>query len=111
MSQQIQLEGFSDEGQVVKVNDKGGKASDVPYALTSVDPKALLSLGAAMHKGNNRHGRDNWRLVAVDEHLNHALVHIYAWLAGDRQEDHLGHAFTRMMMAKAVEASEEDSQQ
>jgi hypothetical protein len=97
------LDGFDDETQVVETNDKGGKASKLPYAMTSIDPRALLSLAAAMAKGNDRHGRDNWRLVNTDEHLNHALSHIYAWLAGDRQEDHLGHAFTRMMMAKAVE--------
>jgi hypothetical protein len=30
-------------------------------------------------------------------------MHILAYLAGDKQDDHLGHAFCRMMFALGVE--------
>jgi len=56
-----------------------------------------------MYKGAQRYEKDNWRGIDLDDHLNHALVHIYAHLAGDAQDDHLAHAFCRMMMAVAVE--------
>jgi len=35
----------------------------------------------------------NWeRGMPVSEMLNHAIAHIYAYLSGDRSEDHLAHA-------------------
>lgn len=37
--------------------------------------------------------------IPIGHVLNHALAHIYNHLAGDRSEDHLGHAVANLMMA------------
>jgi hypothetical protein len=52
-----------------------------------------------LHLGAVKYGENNWRGIPVSDHLNHALIHIYAYLSGDTQDNHLGHAACRMMMA------------
>jgi hypothetical protein len=41
----------------------------------------------------------HWRQQAVAEHVAHAQQHLVAYAAGDRDEDHLAHAATRVLMA------------
>ncbi len=41
---------------------------------------------------------DNWRGVPAEEHLNHALRHIALHQAGNGDEDHVGHAVSRILM-------------
>jgi tagatose-1,6-bisphosphate aldolase non-catalytic subunit AgaZ/GatZ len=67
-----------------------------------VDPQALFNLARVLAYGAKKYGENNWRSLTVQEHLNHALQHIYAYLAGDFQDDHLGHAQCRVHMALAV---------
>lgn len=66
----------------------------------------VLQYGAT--KANNGKGYpvNNWRLISREEHLNHALIHIVAMIAGDTQDNHRGHALCRLMMAKATKESE-----
>lgn len=45
-----------------------------------------------------RHER-NYKKIPVDSHLNHALQHIYAYLAGDESDPHIAHAIVRLMFA------------
>jgi hypothetical protein len=47
-----------------------------------------------------------WRHQSVAEHVRHAAAHLAAWEAGDRDEDHLGHAACRMLMALQLAAEE-----
>lgn len=83
-------------------NTAGGKQSDLHYRFDLMDPDAMFALAGIMDHGERKYGEGNWRKIGVESHLNHALVHIYAWLAGNTEDDHLGHAFCRLMMAKAV---------
>lgn len=87
----------------VDVNEHGGKQSKVNYAFTQLDPLAMFQLAGILQNGADKYGRDNWKKITTDEHLNHALQHIFAYLAGDEQDDHLGHAFCRMMFAIVVD--------
>lgn len=50
-----------------------------------------------------RDGKSGWAAVDVRQHVLHAQAHIIDHIAGDTSEDHLAHAFTRLMMALAVE--------
>lgn len=85
------------------VNEKGGMGSKVDCDLTLIDPIALMRTAQVMGVGARRYARDNWRLISVEDHLNHMLIHTYAYLAGDTQDDHLGHMMARGMMAVAVQ--------
>lgn len=84
-------------------NSQGGSQSDTRYAFTELDPHAMFVLTEILHTGRAKYGPSNWRKISVEDHINHALVHINAYMAGDNQDDHLGHAFCRMMFAVALD--------
>jgi hypothetical protein len=52
-----------------------------------------------MYHGAAKYGVDNWRVISTDDHVNHMLMHTFAWGAGDTQDDHPGHAVCRALMA------------
>ncbi len=89
-------------------NESGGKTDAVRFRLDLVDPEAMLRLGHVLATGAERHGEENWRKLSSREHLNKALGHIYAHIGGDTGDDHLGHAFCRLMMACATETEKPD---
>ena len=90
--------GVGPDAEVV-TNEKGAHQSRVEYRLDLVPPLALLSVGQVLKEGAEKYGVDNWRGIAPDEHINHALVHLYAFLAGDTQDDHVTHAACRILFA------------
>ena len=63
-----------------------------------------------MEKGE-RDGKRGWDKRSVDEHMTRATAHISLWAYGCTDEDHLAHAFTRLMMAIAIQRGyvEEDT--
>jgi len=70
------------------------------------DVQALTRIAKVLQIGASRYAANNWRLIPQEEHINHALIHIIAHIAGDRQDEHLDHALCRLMMAYATERSE-----
>ena len=84
-------------------NEKGGKQSHIPVRFDLVDGKAMFKMCAVLHQGAEKYGANNWRLVDVDDHLNHLIMHAYAYLSGDRSDEHLSHIMCRAMFAQAVE--------
>ena len=91
----------------IEFNDKGGGQSSVPVRFDLVDGKAMFKMCAVLHEGAEKYGANNWRLIDVDDHLNHLIMHAYAYLAGDRSDEHLSHIMCRAMFAQAVELQEE----
>jgi hypothetical protein len=82
------------------VNEHGGKQSDSPYSLVSSFPhRAVLDVAKVVRYGLVKYEPDNWRLISRNDHLNHVLVHLFAYLAGDRQDSHLEHAACRILFA------------
>jgi hypothetical protein len=81
------------------VNEKGGKQSSSPFRCDLLPPLASLHLGKILKYGADKYGDKNWQLISVEDNLNHALVHILSYLAGDKQDDHVGHAACRLMFA------------
>lgn len=67
--------------------------------------KQLTRIAKVLQYGASRYKANNWRLIPQEEHINHALIHIIAHLAGDTQDEHLDHALCRLMMAYATEKS------
>jgi hypothetical protein len=86
----------------VTVNEHGGRQSQLPYRFDLIDPKAIFALAEVLDYGARKHGEENWRRITVREHLNHLLAHVYAYLGGDTQDDHLAHALCRAHMAMAI---------
>lgn len=65
----------------------------------------LIRIGKVLQEGAEKYEPNNWRLIPQEEHVNHALIHLFAAKAGDIQDDHLDHAMCRLMMAYATEPS------
>lgn len=87
----------------LKENERGGKQSDTPYAFHLLPPKAMFAFARDMEVGSHRYAKDNWKKIDIDEHLNHAMQHIFAYLAQDKQDNHLGHALCRLAFAVEME--------
>jgi len=84
-----------------------GKQSRIDVAFDLICPDALFALARVLQEGREK-GRttEGWKSLPVEDHLNHALMHIFGFMQGDRQEDHLQHAFCRLMMAWSVANAE-----
>jgi len=66
-------------------------ADSTRYDLIS--PISLRRLAETCAEGAAKYGDFNWeRGMPVADLLNHAIRHLYLYLAGDRGEDHLAHA-------------------
>jgi len=89
-------------GDRIITNKKGGRQSYIGVAYDCLDPVAMEKLAEVLYQGFIKYGADNWRLIPCVSHLNHALAHIMKFLMGDKSEDHLEHAFCRLMMAVAM---------
>ena len=88
----------------IVTNEAGGQQSATGFRLDLVDPRAMLRLGAVLQEGVDKgYERNNWMQIGAMDHVNHALGHLMMWLDGDRQEDHLGHSFCRLMFATRME--------
>lgn len=91
------------------VNEGGGKQSATLYRFDLVDPRAIFAMTEVLKQGFDKYGSDeNWRCIPVRDHINHALIHFYAFLAGDTSDDHLSHAMCRAMFALAVDIEEKE---
>ncbi len=91
----------------VVTNEKGGGQSKVHYRLDLIDPKALFATAKVLKEGADKYGAENWRLIDIDDHLNHLLIHAYAYLAGDTSDEHLSHIVCRALFALGVDLQTE----
>lgn len=83
----------------IVVNSKGGKQSYTPYRYDLIPPETLADVATVLSEGASKYGEWNWLKIDTEDHLNHAIAHIYAHLSGDVTEDHLNHAICRLMFA------------
>ena len=85
------------------VNEHGGRQSDTPYAFHMIPASAIFGAAKVCGYGAKKYGETfedrNYTKIPTEEHINHAIQHLYAYLAGDKQDDHLGHAVVRCMFA------------
>jgi len=107
------LEGFVpmdglQPGAPTETNASGGSQSKTAFRFDDMDGKAMLELAKIFKHGHDKYGKDNWRKIPVEDHINHALMHIYAYMSGDTQDDHIGHAHARMHFAHALVLEERD---
>ena len=86
-----------------------GNPQSLDFAMISLEEnniQQLTRIAKVLQYGAERYEANNWRLIPQEEHINHALIHIMAELAGDTQDDHIDHALCRLMMAYATTQSE-----
>lgn len=58
-----------------------------------ISPIGLRRLAETCHEGAVKYSDYNWEKgMPVADLVNHAIAHLYAYLSGDRTEDHLAHA-------------------
>lgn len=83
-------------------NEQGGSQSHIPVRFDLIDSRALFEMAKVLHTGAEKYGEDNWRLISVREHLNHLIMHVYAYLDGDESDEHLSHILCRATFAQGV---------
>jgi hypothetical protein len=93
-------------GDTVRFASGAVRSSDAEatrYDLIS--PIGLEAVARTCAEGAAKYGDFNWeRGMPAHDLLNHALRHIYRYLAGDRSEDHLPHAAWGLLAAIHSEA-------
>jgi hypothetical protein len=97
------ISGIGTDAPVV-TNEKGARQSRLDYRFDLIPQRAIFRLARVLDYGAKKHGADNWRGIALADHLNHVAVHLFAYLSGDTSDDHLGHMLCRAAMA--VETAE-----
>ena len=85
------------------VNAAGGAQSALHGAPHLIPAEALLRLNAVVAFGARKYAANNWRHIPYEEHISHALEHLFLLLDGDESDDHLGHALCRLAFAVATE--------
>lgn len=87
----------------ITTNEQGGSQSHVPVRFDLIDGRAMFAMASVLHEGAEKYGPNNWRKIPIEDHLNHLIMHAYAYLAGDRTDEHLSHIMCRAMFAQGVE--------
>ena len=99
----------ADPDAPMTTNEKGGSQSDIPVRFDLIDAKAMFEMAKVLDHGARKYGENNWRLIDVDDHLNHLLMHTFAYLSGDRTDDHLSHILCRATFALGVTLQEDNN--
>lgn len=101
------IAGVGPDAEVVE-NKAGGRQSACAYSFAEGFPAgAICDVAAVVKHGKEKYGPDNWRKIPRKDHLDHALTHLFAYIAGDEQDDHLEHAACRLLFA--LETRNEES--
>lgn len=84
-----------------------GKIGYIPFAYHLVPRRGLAKLAAVMRCGERKGRRDfEWMDVPVEEHINHSISHLIAYMAR-MGGIHLAHAACRILMALDLDGEED----
>lgn len=89
----------------IEVNELGGKQSKLKERFDFLPPNAVSSCARTIGYGESKYGEGNWKKISILSHINHALGHLFKYLAKDKSEDHLSHAASRLLFALELEIS------
>ena len=102
-----------DNNQRITTNDNGGMQHFRPYRAQALPPRALIEVSKVRYIGYSELGYDddNYKSIPKEEHIGRALIHIFAYLAGDTSNNHLAHAATRILMALELEEIDKEHEE
>jgi hypothetical protein len=104
-SQAVGLEGTVGDG--LQRYESGAVRSHLAERYDLVPAIGLREVALTMAMGAEKYGEGNWEKgFPVNDILNHALVHVFKYLAGDQSENHLAHAAANLLMAIHTKESE-----
>lgn len=83
-------------------NEKGGSQSLIEVRFDLIDGPAMFAMAHVLHTGAEKYGENNWRKIGIADHINHLIMHAYAFLSDDHGDEHLSHIMCRSMFAQAV---------
>lgn len=88
--------------------DKDDMASQLIWSREDNEKRDIvLMIAKTMEYGIGRYKLNNWRLIPEEDHINHALTHLFMAEIGNTDDDHIAHFYTRIMMAYATKPSKE----
>ena len=76
----------------------------IPFAYHLVPLEGLAKVAAVMKAGEDR--GNGWKEIPVEEHINHAISHMIAYLEGRHAQHHLANAGCRILMALDLDKKE-----
>lgn len=90
---------------------EGGKHSLVVGAFHLLPAQAIEEVSAVLEYGATRYEpvtlhnslAANWRKIPRYQHVRHALAHLFKFLRGNKEENHLVHAACRLLFAIETE--------
>lgn len=84
-----------------------GKIGYIPFAYHLIPRRGLAKLAAVMRCGERKGRRDfEWMDIPVEEHINHAISHLIAYMAR-KGGIHLANAACRVLMALDLDEAED----
>lgn len=86
----------------IDVNDKGAKQTRLEVRFDLVPADAITEIANVLYKGANKYGVDNWKGIPTNEHVNHAIYHLYQYMI-TKDKNHLKNASCRSMFALQLE--------